>query len=173
VAIQYTMAVTRRQATASPNGSASGLSIGNASEKNIRPKSKATQPTIKRWVYVVLIAFIIVTIVACPHPFVYAILRHGVSIPGFLLELPKIARRRMIKHQDSEENDLLVMAEEFGLRQKAGGVQKILEVIEKSIEYMNGETVAALSEEIRDNCMNRNVLCAFWAAVGVSVTLLA
>jgi hypothetical protein len=79
----------------------------------------------------------------------------------------------MVKQQDSEENDLLVMTEEFGLRQTAEGAQKeeTLEVIDKSIQYMNGETIAALSEEIRDNCMNRNVLCAFWSAIGVSVAL--
>jgi hypothetical protein len=79
----------------------------------------------------------------------------------------------MVKQQDSEENDLLVMTEEFGLRQTAEGAQKeeTIEVIEKSIEYMNSETIAALSETIQDNCMNRNELCAFWAAIGVSVAL--
>jgi hypothetical protein len=78
----------------------------------------------------------------------------------------------MVKQQDSEENDLLVMTEEFGLRQTAEGAQKeeTLEVIERSIEYMNGETIAALPEAIQENCMNRNELCAFWAAIGVSIS---
>jgi hypothetical protein len=82
-------------------------------------------------------------------------------------------RSRMIKQQNSEENDALVMTEEFGVRQKAEGTQneETIAVIEKSIEYMNGETMAALREEVRDNCMNRNALCAFWAAIGVSVAL--
>jgi hypothetical protein len=79
----------------------------------------------------------------------------------------------MVKQQDSEENDLLVMTEEFGLRQTAEGAQKeeTIEVIEKSIEYMNSEKIAALPEAIQENCMNRNELCAFWAAIGVSVAL--
>jgi hypothetical protein len=79
----------------------------------------------------------------------------------------------MVKQQDSEENDLFVMTEEFGLRQTAEGEQKeeTIEVIEKSIEYMNSETIAALPEAVQENCMNRNALCAFWAAIGVSVAL--
>jgi hypothetical protein len=63
------MAVTRRQTAASPNGSASDLSIEKGREKKLRPKNKATQPT-ERWVYIVLIAFVILTIVACPRPFI-------------------------------------------------------------------------------------------------------
>jgi hypothetical protein len=79
----------------------------------------------------------------------------------------------MVKQQVSEEIDLLVMTEEFGLRQTAEGAQKeeTLEVIKKSIEYMNGETIAALPEAIQENCMNRNELCAFWSAIGVSIVL--
>jgi hypothetical protein len=79
----------------------------------------------------------------------------------------------MAKQQDSEENDLYVMTEEFGLRQTAEGAQKdeTLEVIKKSIEYMNGETIAALPEAVQDNCQNRNELCAFWSAIGVSVAM--
>lgn len=67
------MGVTRRptttEASASLNGSASGLSISNGKEKKVRPKNKATQPT-ERWVYLVLIGFVILTVVACPQPFV-------------------------------------------------------------------------------------------------------
>jgi hypothetical protein len=79
----------------------------------------------------------------------------------------------MIQQKNSEENDSLVMTEEFGIRQAAEGTQneETLAVIEKSIEYMNGETMAALKEDVRDNCMNRNALCAFWAAIGVSAAL--
>jgi hypothetical protein len=59
----------RKQTPASPNGSASGLAVANGKEKKIRPKNKTAEPT-ERWVYFVLIAFVIVTIVACPRPFV-------------------------------------------------------------------------------------------------------
>jgi hypothetical protein len=65
------MGVTRRQPPASPNdGSASsGLAVGNGKEKKTKPKNIDIQPT-ERWVYLVLIAFVIITIVACPQPFV-------------------------------------------------------------------------------------------------------
>jgi hypothetical protein len=79
----------------------------------------------------------------------------------------------MTKQQDSEENDLMVMTEEFGLRQTAEGAQKeeTIVVIQKAIEYMNGETMAALPDKIQENCMNRNELCSFWSAIGVSIAM--
>jgi hypothetical protein len=63
------MGVTQRKAAASPSGSVSGLSVANGKEKKSRPKNVETQPT-ERWVCLVLISFVILTIVACPQPFV-------------------------------------------------------------------------------------------------------
>jgi hypothetical protein len=79
----------------------------------------------------------------------------------------------MTKQQVKEENPLSVLTEEFGVRQAAEGTQEkeTNEIMEKSIAYMNGETIASLSEEVRENCQNRNELCAFWSAIGVSVVL--
>jgi len=56
---------------------------------------------------------------------------------------------------------------EFGVKQEATGSERpqTLEVIRASIEYMKKET-HNLPERIRDECLNRKELCAFWAVVG-------
>jgi hypothetical protein len=64
------MGVTQRKTAESPIGSVSGLTVGNGNkEKKSRPKNVETQPT-ERWVYLVLISFVVLTIGACPQPFV-------------------------------------------------------------------------------------------------------
>jgi prolyl 4-hydroxylase len=56
----------------------------------------------------------------------------------------------------------------FGETQRAEGAQaaETLEIIEKSVQYMQSDQFTALSAEIRENCQNRNELCAFWAVIG-------
>lgn len=56
----------------------------------------------------------------------------------------------------------------FGELQRAEGAQaeETLEMVEKSVVYMKSDQVTSLSARIRDNCQNRNELCAFWAVIG-------
>jgi hypothetical protein len=70
--------------------------------------------------------------------------------------------------QKNDGSDILAMSEDFGVRQNAEGTQmeETLAVIKDSIEYMKGALTASLSEEVFENCMNRNVLCAFWSVIG-------
>ena len=56
----------------------------------------------------------------------------------------------------------------FGERQRADGHERArtLEIIEASVEYMSSSQFTELTQEIRDNCINRNELCSFWAQIG-------
>lgn len=58
----------------------------------------------------------------------------------------------------------------FGEKQLANGGERLqtIERVKESIDYMNSEKVTSLSPAIKESCMNRNELCAFWAVLGKS-----
>ena len=78
------------------------------------------------------------------------------------LQQPRAKEERSL-----EDTIILDQTEDFGERQQIGGdeASQTLEIIRTSVEYMkNG--VSNLPEETMKVCQNRNVLCAFWAAIG-------
>mmetsp|Transcript_26557 Transcript_26557/g.64757 ORF Transcript_26557/g.64757 Transcript_26557/m.64757 type:complete len:555 (-) Transcript_26557:135-1799(-) len=56
----------------------------------------------------------------------------------------------------------------FGEKQKADGGerQQTLERVKATIDYMSSEEVENLSPAIKESCINRHELCAFWAILG-------
>lgn len=70
------------------------------------------------------------------------------------------------------EDAILEESASFGEKQVADGGERkqTLERIKATIDYMNSEKVANLSPAIKESCLNRHELCAFWAILGESHT---
>jgi hypothetical protein len=63
---------------------------------------------------------------------------------------------------------LLTQTESFGTRQVAKStnpqeLKNIINVLQKSIDYMKDKKTLALPKDVLENCVNRKELCSFWA----------
>jgi prolyl 4-hydroxylase len=72
--------------------------------------------------------------------------------------------------EPSEKEEVAKMLQktlEFGVLQEATGSEKrkTLDAIRSSVYYMENE-IDSLPSSVVDECLNRNVQCAFWAAIG-------
>ena len=58
----------------------------------------------------------------------------------------------------------------FGEKQVADGGEReqTIERVKATIDYMGSEKVTTLSPAIKESCINRHELCAFWAILGKS-----
>lgn len=76
-----------------------------------------------------------------------------------------IPKRNLAESSDSELTDVSAT---FGVPQRIEGSRKedVALRIKKIAQYMASDTVEELEENIRNNCQNRNDLCAFWAVIG-------
>lgn len=73
-----------------------------------------------------------------------------------------------VKKYTMDEKTLLEKSETFGDRQTATGNQKdaTIKVVKETLQYMDSDEFANLPRATRENCKNRNELCAFWAVIG-------
>lgn len=74
---------------------------------------------------------------------------------------------------DGDNGDLLKAVAEYGEPQTVAGkdAEKTMEVVRKTVTYMKNDIYGpnpthALSGEVLAECVNREELCAFWAAIG-------
>ena len=68
----------------------------------------------------------------------------------------------------SSNSELGDLSATFGVPQRIEGSRKeeVALRVKKTAEYMTSDNVEELEENIRNNCQNRNDLCAFWAVIG-------
>ena len=74
-------------------------------------------------------------------------------------------KRKLMSSSDPEVTEI---SSEFGVPQKIEGSRKqeVALRVKKTAAYMVSDQMQELEEHIRNNCQNRNELCAFWAVIG-------
>lgn len=70
--------------------------------------------------------------------------------------------------EELDETMVLDASVALGVRQQAEGYQKyeILEMVQSSLDYAQGDEFLKLPRAVTENCKNKHELCSFWALIG-------